>query len=86
LRKLKEKKQKLKDEDVNPPKEFERIIMCHILQKEDSANGSEIQDGEYIRTEDYEIMSEDDNEEVEEEEEDEQPLFAYSIADDESDE
>ncbi|CDW79598.1 UNKNOWN [Stylonychia lemnae] len=45
LKRLKEKRQKLKDEDINPPVQFERIIMCHILEKDDGL-GEEILEDE----------------------------------------
>eukprot|EP00347_Sterkiella_histriomuscorum_P006834 403351254 len=38
LRQLKSKRQKLKDEDINPRKEYERIILCHVFEKEDPNN------------------------------------------------
>jgi len=30
--------QKLFNEDINPPKELERLICCHILDKSDGIN------------------------------------------------
>lgn len=35
LKKLKEKRQKLMDEDIQPAQEYERMILCHILEKDD---------------------------------------------------
>lgn len=35
LKKLQHKRQKLFDEDIRPPKQYERLIMCHMLQQAD---------------------------------------------------
>jgi hypothetical protein len=69
LRKLKEKKQKLFDEDIEPPKEFERMILCHILEKDDNASASLNNE---VEAEDEEIVP---DHQVQEEEKDE-PLIA----------
>ena len=73
LRKLKEKNQKLFDEDINPPKEFERLICCHILQKDESSlDGHSVPSKRGSRLEDDEddVLYMDGNSEI--------PAAAYS--------
>lgn len=48
LQKLQEKKQKLFDEDIHPAKEHERLIMCHMLQKDDPSKDKTTQNSAYI--------------------------------------